>query len=615
MNSPDYPRLRRSILGAGPRALGVHFLGVLQALAWAAVLVVVGLVLDLCLHAERSYIARSLATRHGVIRGGVSETVLTSPAYSPKGLLAILLATGLVLVLLAVLLDHLRRRQIAQLASRLASGLRVQLHRQIYRQGQSALPTEGIGAIVDLFSGEVDDLRDGFVAELNTAWRWPVLAVALLAMALVFSWQLALFLLALGALTALAARSLRRAALADSLAADRDAEVQLNLLQEDLGLVRTVRVFGVEGLDKRRFEEHLDQHRTADRRRLMAEGSPVSSALMVHAAAGALALAVVGYGLLDRRVDPARALMLMVSLGLLVVPVAGWLAARRKIRRAGEAATAISRFLSRKPELLQVSQARFLQPIRDQISLENVTVQGPSGRALLDAISLQIPALSRTAIMGRDEDSKHALACLIPRLIDPSSGRVRIDGLDLREVTLESLRAQVAMVFQSDLVFSDTIAANLGLGDPDIPLPKLVEAAKVAHAHHFIQALPQGYDTYIGPLGHFLRVDEQYRIALARAFLHDPSIVVIEEPSGPLDEEVKHLLDDTIARLAEGRTLVFLPHRQSTIRTCQQVIVLHNGRVEAIGAPRDLQANSKIFRHLQYAEFNQFAAEEMEAVG
>ena len=215
--------------------------------------------------------------------------------------------------------------------------------------------------------------------------------------------------------------------------------------------------------------------------------------------------------------------------------------------------------------------------------------------------------------MGLDEDAKQALVCLIPRLIDPQSGRVLIDGHDLREMTLESIRAQVATVLQADLVFTDSVAANIGLGDPRFELPLIIEAAKVAHAHHFIQDLPHGYDTVIGPLAHYLKPDEQYRIALARAILHDASIVIIEEPNVPLDDATKQLLDDTISRLGQGRTLIFLPHRLSTIRSCSQVIVIHNGRVESVGNPRQLQGESKLYRHLQYVEFNQFAAGEIEA--
>ena len=129
-----------------------------------------------------------------------------------------------------------------------------------------------------------------------------------------------------------------------------------------------------------------------------------------------------------------------------------------------------------------------------------------------------------------------------------------LDGHDLRDVTLESVRAQVGTVLQADLIFTDSVLVNIGMGDPFNALPRVIEAAKLAHAHQFIQDLPHGYDTIIGPLGHYLRPDEQFRIALARAYLHDPSIVIVEEPSVAIDEDIRLLLDDTLARLAQGRT-------------------------------------------------------------
>jgi ABC-type multidrug transport system fused ATPase/permease subunit len=290
-----------------------------------------------------------------------------------------------------------------------------------------------------------------------------------------------------------------------------------------------------------------------------------------------------------------------------------WIRMRRVVRVANRSSNGIFEFLERKPELHQHGGAHFLPPMRDRVSLENVTLESRSGRVLLDGVSVEFRAGTRTALMGLDEDAKLALACLIPRLIDPTVGRVRIDGQDLRDVTLESVRAQVAIVLQSDLVFTDSVAMNIGLGDPSYTLPRIIEAAKVAHAHHLIQDLPHGYDTIIGPLGHYLEPDELYRIALARAYLHDPSIAIIEESSSPLEDDTKHLIDDTIARIGQGRTLIILPHRLSTIRSCHQIIVLQNGRVESVGQPRQLQTESKLYRHLQYVEFNQFATGDIEA--
>src|SRR5262249_27777702 len=152
--------------------------------------------------------------------------------------------------------------------------------------------------------------------------------------------------------------------------------------------------------------------------------------------------------------------------------------------------------------------------------------------------------------------------------LDPTSGEIRIDDHNLRWVTFDSLRAQIAMVLQHNLVFNDTVANNIGCGDSSYTLPQIIDAAKTSHAHQLIQKLPHAYETPIGEMGHALTSSERFRIALARAILRDPALLVIEEPVTPLDDDTKSLLDDTLARLLPGRTAIFLPHRLSTIRTC-----------------------------------------------
>jgi ABC-type multidrug transport system fused ATPase/permease subunit len=283
------------------------------------------------------------------------------------------------------------------------------------------------------------------------------------------------------------------------------------------------------------------------------------------------------------------------------------------MRQANRSARGIFEFLERRPEVHQNVGAQFLNALKEQIAIDNVSVESRSGRRLLEGASVEIPANSRTAVIGQEEDSKLALACLIPRLLDPISGRVLIDGHDLREVTIDSVRAQVATVLQADLIFTDSVLVNIGLGDPLNNLPRVIEAAKVAHAHHFIQDLPHGYDTTIGPLGHYLKPDEQFRIALARAYLHDPSIMIVEEPNTPIDEDTTHFIDDTLSRLSIGRTLIILPHRLGSVQSSDYVIVLHNRRVENSGSPAQLQNESKLYRHLLYTEFNEFATGEIEA--
>jgi ATP-binding cassette subfamily B protein len=222
-------------------------------------------------------------------------------------------------------------------------------------------------------------------------------------------------------------------------------------------------------------------------------------------------------------------------------------------------------------------------------------------------VSLTIPAGQRVGLIGADDLEKHALVYLIPRLLDPTTGEIRIDSHNLRWVTLDSLRAQTATVLMHNLIFHDTVANNIGCGDNAYTLGQIIEAAKVAHAHHFIQKLPQGYETPIGELGHPLSVSEQFRIALARAILRDPALLIIEEPEAALDEDTKALLDDTWARVLPGRTAIFIPHRISTLRSCDSLHLLHKGRVVASGVHKELLAQNPLYRHLHYLEFNEMA--------
>lgn len=530
------------------------------------------------------------------------------------GALYFLLAVALSLILLLTLTGRLRRSALADAACSAAAQLRRQIHRQMYRLGQSSLPSEGTGPVAGLFTREVNDVRDGLMARLDVGSRMPVLTVGLACLLLIVSWRSTVFLAAVGALTWMVANYLRGSSRALATVAVRDAALQLSALQEDLALLRIVRVHGMEEVDRARFDEHLQRYTEADKRRIEADGHGRSLLFLLFGAAAVLAIFVPSYLVVVRRAHtPASAVFLMGALASLTVPILEWARMRRAVRQAGRSADAVYAYIDRTPELHQAGGALFLAPLKDRITFENVSLVAANGRTLLDGLSVEIRAGTRVAIMGAEEDSKYALACLIPRLIDPTVGRVRIDGVDLRDVTLESIRAQVSTVLQSDLIFSDTIFANIALGDASYDLPRVMEAAKLAHAHKFIQDLPDGYETPIGPLGHYLTPDQQYRIGLARAALHDPSIVIIEEPHHTLDEEVKPLLDDTLARLAPGRTLIILPHRLSTIRSCDQVIVLQNGRLDASGTPREVHGSSKLYRHLQYLEFNQFATGEVEA--
>jgi ATP-binding cassette subfamily B protein len=263
----------------------------------------------------------------------------------------------------------------------------------------------------------------------------------------------------------------------------------------------------------------------------------------------------------------------------------------------------VTEFLERRADSGQPIDAEFLHPMTRRLEFVDVSYREPgTGRMVLENITLSVPTGTRVAVVGSDQTEVHTLAFLLTRFLDPTAGEVRIDGKNLRWVTHESLRTQVALVLQQRLIFNDTVANNIGCGDVGFSVPQIIEAAKVAHAHQFVQRLPYGYETMIGDAGHALRPGEKLRIAIARAVLRDPSLIVIEEPEGPFDHDTKALLDDTFERLRSRRTLVILSRRQSVLRSADQVFVLHQGRLAASGSHAELMQTSELYRNLLFQE-------------
>jgi len=185
-------------------------------------------------------------------------------------------------------------------------------------------------------------------------------------------------------------------------------------------------------------------------------------------------------------------------------------------------------------------------------------------------------------------------------------GQVLIDGRDIRQATLESLRAEAIFVGGQDPVFNATVVENITCGQTDITRQQAVDAAKLVHADQFLRTLPKGYDTVLGEHGASLDPGQMFRLNLARAIVRQPALLVIEEPPLPLDAETKALLDDAYQRISGSRTLIFLPHRLSTVKRCSRVVLIHDGHVVADGTHDVLVKASDLYRHWEYTRFNPF---------
>lgn len=559
-----------------------------------------------------SLVARSADRPYGTAVGWLARTNPWMWKYGNatgvRSYLPGLAYAAVVLALLRALCHFLNPYLAARATTEAAMRLRRAVYHHTFRLGTLAVRALGPSEAVGVLTRHLESVHEALYIWLTVIAREPVKIVLLLAFALVIHFWLALAFLLFALLVWLVGGQLAAHFRRQGRAALQHAAEQLALIQESVMMMRLVKTYLMELFNQARVERQLAQYRAAQLRRYFGESVYRPALVFLGTLAALLLLLVAGLAILSGQLGTATAITLATALVSLYWPMLALLEHRRALRRGRTSALILFQFLDRPSDVGQVVGAEFLPPLSQQLEFEGVSLQEPgTDRMLLQGVNLRIQAGQRIALVGADEKEKHALVYLIPRFLDPTAGEIRVDGHNLRWVTLDSLRAQTAVVLQHNLVFNDTAMNNIGCGDPHYTLPQIIEAAKVAHAHQFIQRLPQGYETPIGELGHHLTIGEQLRIALARAVLRDPALLIVEEPYEALDDETKSLLDDTFARVLPGRTVIFLPHRISTIRGCDRVYLLHKGRVEAAGVHRELLSHNELYRHLHYLEFNEMA--------
>ena len=371
------------------------------------------------------------------------------------------------------------------------------------------------------------------------------------------------------------------------------------LVSESLAGARIAKTFGLESYLKGRTRDTFEEIR-----RLKMKSANARARLdpLLEAGGGiavALVLSFIGWRILDGQ----------STVGDFAGFVTALIMAAQPVRALGnlnailqEAAAALRRYFSvldEKPTIHDRPGARPLAVGTGEIRFEGVSFAYREGQAAVEGIDLVVPAGQTTALVGRSGSGKSTLLSLVPRLYDPTAGRVLIDGQDIREVTLESLRRSVAVVSQDIVLFDDTLRANIGFGRRDATGDEIIAAAKAAAAHDFIMALPEGYDTRVGPGGAGLSGGERQRVSLARAFLRNAPILLLDEPTSALDAEAEMQVQAALQHLMEGRTTLVIAHRLSTIREADLIVVMDAGRVVETGTHSALRAGTGIYARLQ----------------
>ena len=374
----------------------------------------------------------------------------------------------------------------------------------------------------------------------------------------------------------------------------------VKIMQETISANRIVKAFAMESFEIRRFHDRADRLFAASMR-MVRQQAIVSPIIEILGAAMILCLLIYVRGrILAGEMTAGEVVSFVVALVMLLQPIKRLIGIHNIFQQALGAVQRAFEYMDHPRDIREAPDAVALPELRRSIELAGVHFRypGTSGAPALQGIELTIRASEVVALVGLSGAGKSTLMNLLPRFFDPTEGVIRIDGVDLRSVTVESLRRQVAIVTQETILFDDTVFNNIAYGRPNIDPELVYAAARSAYAAEFIEAMPEGYATRLGERGTRLSGGQRQRITIARAILKDAPILLLDEATSHLDSEAEALVQGALSNLIRGRTVIVSAHRFSTIRSADRILVLDRGRIVDRGTHDSLLASCGLYNRL-----------------
>jgi subfamily B ATP-binding cassette protein MsbA len=518
----------------------------------------------------------------------VDDFLLPEGQRQPHLHLHLLMAGLCILYVVYAFTSYWRSYLAGRAGHRIIFDLRQALYLHVQRMSLSFFDRQKIGAVVSRMTTDIASAQN-FVgaAFVNTVMDLACVAVIIVLLCFVHP-TLALVSLSVLPFYGLVSHRLQKQIREKSRAIHHQLQEISGDLHEQFAGISTIQAFTQEEAEAREFRQQSEEYFDTVMGNVHLQSIALGATGFLTALGPILVLWFGASEVWAQRLTVGALMAFYGYLGMLYQPIQRLTELNLILANSLAAMDRIFEVFDTFPEVQEHSQAITLSRVRGALAFHDVSFRYDGREPVLEGLQLVIPAGTTAALIGPSGAGKSTLVKLLPRYYDVSSGRITLDGIDLRDATLRSLREQVAIVSQEPILFSGTIAENLRFGKPSATEEELRTAARAAFAETFIQQLPQGYETEIGERGVRLSGGQKQRLAIARAFLKDAPIVILDEPTSALDAESEELVKQALQKLLEGRTALIIAHRLSTIEHADVVVVLDNGRVIEQGSHEEL---------------------------